>query len=199
MTQDPGGEAGHSPRARTGSSWPVGRLFTYRNQSLSRHLWVSGTVHARRALSTFGPADPDAAQLTAISVGCAVELLSKSLVAATAPALLTEAVATATHLYPGLAWRKEPDSIVFQVRNAAAHMGLVDAGELHTAMLTMLRYVDSALTVKAESARTFWGEDLAALASELLSEAMTQRRRIVAAKQAAARAMRPLARLSSRL
>ncbi|WP_299956723.1 hypothetical protein [uncultured Modestobacter sp.] len=74
------------------------------------------------------------------------------------------------------------------MRNAAAHMGLVDPSELHTAMLTMLRYVDSALTVKAESARTFWGEDLAALASELLSEAMTQRRRIVAAKQAAARA-----------
>ncbi len=211
------GDAAQSARPQTGSRWPAGKWHQTHEQ-LHLHLWSAGRTHSRRALSTFGSADSDEQQLAAISVGCAVELLSKSLIARTTPALLSErgdrdtllhltdhghlsakkatevrtlsaseAVATATHLHPSLTWRPGADSIVFRVRNAAAHMALVDAPELHSAVLVMLRYVNSILTTQNADPALFWGDNLTSLASELLDEAKSERRRVVAGKLAAAR------------
>ncbi|WP_146220495.1 hypothetical protein [Geodermatophilus normandii] len=103
----------------------------------------------------------------------------------------------AVHLHPSLTWRQATDSVVFRVRNAAAHMGLVDCDDLRSAVLVMLRYVDGLLTIRKADPAKFWGDDLASLASELLNEATTERRRIVAAKQVMARAR--LAALIGRL
>jgi hypothetical protein len=99
-----------------------------------------------------------------------------------------EAVATANQLHPSLGWRQAADSIVFRVRNAAAHMALVDPEELHAAVLELLKFVRGCLAVRGGEPAGFWGDGLAPLASELLDEATTASRRVVAAKQAAAHA-----------
>jgi hypothetical protein len=204
-------------RLPSGSWWPVGSAH-HRHEGLAFHLRRTARVNARRALRTFGNDDVDDQLLAAVSAGCAVELLTKALIATTSPALLTEradrdsllhltdhghlarrsvtevrtlsatdAVATAIHLHPGLAWHKERDEIVFRVRNAAAHMALVDSGELSAAIIVMIKYIHSLLAVQSSDAGEFWGSDLAPLAAELLDEAKSQTARVVAAKLAAAR------------
>jgi hypothetical protein len=186
---------------------------------LWNHLWDSGRAHARRAVTIFTSSDPYEQQIASISVGSAVELLAKSVIARISPALLSEradrdtllhltnnghlasrtvtevrtlsaadAVAMATYLQPNLSWGQPSDSVVFRVRNAAAHMGLVESADLHRAVLVMLRYVDNLLSTRIYSQTFFWGNELAPLASELLNEAKSERRRVVAAKRAAAQA-----------
>jgi hypothetical protein len=169
-------------------------------------------------------------QLVAISIGCAMELLSKALVAQVSPALLVdsrdrdrenllhltdhghlakkkaatevktvsgaEAAMIANELHRTLGWRKPADSFVFRVRHAAAHMALVNSDEVHTAVLEMLRYVHGLLAFQGANPVDFWG-DLEPLAAELLDEAQSQRRQIVAARRAAAKAR--LAELVGRL
>ncbi|WP_157519393.1 hypothetical protein [Modestobacter sp. Leaf380] len=156
-------------------------------------------------------------QLAAISVGCAVELLSKALVADISPALLgdrgdrdsllhltdhgslarktptevksifaVEAVAAANHVHPSLNWRPV-DSLTFRVRNASAHMALVEIDDLRKAVIELLRFVESAVVVRGTDAASFWGSSLVALAAGLLDEAATASQQAVARKQAAAR------------
>jgi hypothetical protein len=218
MTTPSGDDASARPASGGGSRWPAGPS-QHPHADLPVHLLKSGRAHARRALSTYTATTTEEQQLAAISVGSAVELLSKALVADVNPALLSErgdrdtmlhltnlghlsrkaatevrslsaveAVAAANHIHPSLGWRQGADSIVFRVRNAAAHMALVDAEELHAAVLELLKFVRGLLTVRGGEPSDFWGEPLAPLAAELLDEASSASRRSAIAKQAAAHA-----------
>jgi hypothetical protein len=75
---------------------------------------------------------------------------------------------------------------VFVVRNAAAHMALVDADELHQAVKQMVRIIDFLLERLDLRKESFWGQNGASVADALLDETKTELAQAIQAKTAAA-------------
>src|SRR4051794_35785308 len=85
-----GKPSAQEPPTLSGESlWPTGGTVTS-HHGLARRLWDGGRFHARLVVASFASDDSHEQALAAISVGCAVELLSKARIAFTEPALLSE-------------------------------------------------------------------------------------------------------------
>lgn len=104
-----------------------------------------------------------------------------------------EALIAVKHLLPALPYNPHSDKDVFTVRNAAAHLALVEDRPLKRAVMTCCRVVDALLPPLGLDREKFWSRNLSPVVDEMLNEALTDRRSVVAAKLAAAR--RRLARL----
>ncbi|MGO4119944.1 hypothetical protein [Arthrobacter sp. YAF16] len=68
------------------------------------------------------------------------------------------------------AW-SDADDAVFTVRNAASHMGLVDAETLQDAVVIMVRFCDAAREYFKRDVESWWGVENAELAVRLLTDA----------------------------
>jgi len=99
----------------------------------------------------------------------------------------TLAVQTAKRLSPEIQYNAKLDDVVFRVRNAAAHMGLVDSAELRRAIGSMVRVVDSLVAAsKWTDRRDFWSDDLIPAADAAAMEARHDASARLAAKLAGA-------------
>lgn len=87
---------------------------------------------------------------------------------------------------PVLRYNASNDQMVFRVRNAALHLGLVDREELRRAVNIMMRIVEDLRESCALPREEFWGEHLIASIDTLLDDAVADVARVVAAKTAAA-------------
>src|SRR6476661_2555388 len=154
-----------------GMWWPAGQSIVP-NSGLKWVLADSARWHARTTLANFASNNRNELLQAAISCGTAVELLVKATCASVSFSLLakdgdrdsllmlsgngriTTVAATSMKSILGqdalfLAKRLHKDiptvverAPVFVVRNAAAHMALVDADELHQAVKQMVRIID---------------------------------------------------------
>ena len=115
-----------SPLPRYGASsdkadWPFGEFYRG-HDDLDGHLVRVGRWHAQRALRLYTSEDPFDLLDAAFSVGSAVELLAKAMLAATAPTLLLSANADVPAIlkYSGtrLPGREHPDA--FSVKSLEA-------------------------------------------------------------------------------
>lgn len=210
-----------------GSHWPRGEELVS-HAELSRMLLQSARFHARRALTQFLSGDDDELLDAAASTGTALELMAKALLASIESGLLadrgdpdsvlrfadkghlahsppsrtrtrsaSEVLGLVRRLRPAFRWA-QGDERALQVRNAAVHLGIVDATELRSAVKIMCRAVDDMVRSYGEGDRTaFWGDTALPLADQLLDEAASEVKQEVAAKVAAAGAR--LARMISGL
>ena len=194
--------------------WPVGayRVETARIRQL---LALSARWHSRVAVQQFVSTDRDELLQAAISVGTASELILKALVSSTSPALLadrgdrdsllllanaslesTNALAfrsiaaaevhrLAKHLHRALPIDLN-DLAPLAARNAAAHLAIVDSGQLRRAVVQHCRIVQATLPLLELDDGPYWGASMRATVINLLDEAKSEVARVVAAKLAAA-------------
>jgi hypothetical protein len=101
----------------------------------------------------------------------------------------TEGLLRAKRLHPTLVFNVSTpsDQIVLKVRNAAAHMALVDRTELRRAVLVMCRVIEGLLTPLGLEREPFWGSFALPVVDELLDQAIGEVRKLIVAKVAAAR------------
>lgn len=98
-----------------------------------------------------------------------------------------DALSTAKLLHPTLPCTLPADRIVLKVRNAAAHMALVEMEELRRAIVVMCRIVEGLLVPLELEREEFWSMHALPVVNDMLDQAKTEVRRLVAAKEAAAR------------
>lgn len=99
----------------------------------------------------------------------------------------SEVLILVKRLHPAFQWNPPVDELALKVRNAAVHLGIVDATELRSAVKIMSRAVDDMVRFYGEADRSaFWGEAVLRLVDQLLDEAASEVKRGVAAKVAAA-------------
>lgn len=84
------------------------------------------------------------------------------------------------------AWAKD-DSKVFHVRNASAHLGMVDRDLLQQAIRSMVRFAEHVRSRGKENVSTWWGSDFEGLIGEMLKQDTEAWESAVHAKLAAAR------------
>jgi hypothetical protein len=102
----------------------------------------------------------------------------------------SEVLVLVKRLHPAFRWNAPVDELAVQVRNAALHLGIVDATELRSAVKIMSRAVDDMLRSDGQADRSaFWGEAVLRLVDQLLDEAASEVKQEVAAKVAAAGAL----------
>lgn len=101
----------------------------------------------------------------------------------------TTALKHARRLNPEIAYSTPGDDLVFDVRNAAVHVGIVSQEELHEAVGIMVRILDSLLVLSEWPDRGgFWGEDWLSAVDALADAAAGAVRRRLESKLASARA-----------
>jgi hypothetical protein len=200
-----------------GTWWPAGERVVA-SDGLRYVLARSGRWHARLALELFASPDLDEMLQAAISTGTAVELVAKAYLASVTPSLLAfrghrdsllllggrsvhvedtatsmrsiqagEALQLVKHLHPELPGDLN-DPPPLRVRNAAAHMALVDAEELRQAIVQMARLIGALLPLLELDPDPFWGRRAAAVVKSLLDEAQSEISRLVQVKRATAEA-----------
>lgn len=99
----------------------------------------------------------------------------------------SEVLVLVKRLHPAFRWNAPVDELALRVRNAALHLGIVDATELRSAVKIMSRAVDDMVRSYGEADRSvFWGEAVLRLVDQLLDEAASEVKQEVAAKVAAA-------------
>lgn len=168
--------------------WPgIGRPMPH--SDLPNHLFQAASMHARRALAN---ATDDLALLDrATSIGTSVELLAKSALAHLNPVLIAED-RQSKHLllFSGVStiapekaktrtaadcmtvlnqakpfdYKSDRDSGVFDVRNLAAHLGLVDPTKFDSALNTMVALSEQIVEIisatdPALDRTAYWGID----------------------------------------
>lgn len=215
MTSPENGYVASSPNA----DWPFGAV--YRSHAdLAAHLHQVGQRHAQRALRLYTSEDEFEQLDAAISIGSAVELLAKSLLASVdsvlliplnpdTPALLkwsgtkragvenpdafqvksleaTKAIDRLRHLKLLPSWGPS-DHLVFSIRNAAAHMGVVQQNLLRSAIRPMVRFAEHTRTHYDQSPAAWWGDELATIAPGMVEADALAWGQIVQAKLTAAR------------
>jgi len=199
-----------------GMWWPAGKRVVPSSR-LKQLLARSARWHARTAIAGFVSDDLDALLQAAFSCGSAVELISKAYLASLSHSFLTDkgerdslfmfaghgalANTSATqvrsigaldvarvlkHLH-----RESPldlqDPVALRVRNSAAHMALVDAGELRLGVIQMVKVVEMILPLLDLEPEAFWGDHAVPVVSALLDQARTEIARVVQAKISAAK------------
>jgi hypothetical protein len=200
-----------------GTAWPAGR-HTIANRRLKHLLARSARWHARIAVTNLGSDDLDELLQAAISTGCAVELITKAFLASVSHSLLADrsdhhsllllagrsdkTKRTGTELATRTAAEvckiaRDLDArvvslpqnpVCLRVRNAAAHMGLVDVRELRLGVGQMVKYIDKILEVLDLDGNDFWGEADRALVESLLDEARSETAKAAMLKRANAEA-----------
>lgn len=209
----------------TPPQWPgIGR--TVPQSDLPKHLFRVASLHARRALAA---ASDDLSILDrAVSIGTSVELLGKAALASISPALLAEdrqsrhllQFVGVGQLVPAKArtrsgtdcltllkqcdsfdYNSERDSVVFDIRNLATHLGCVDLTTFEPALTTMVALSEHVIAIISESDRSlnrisYWGEDFLTQVDERLKARAEAKRLMLEQLKAAAR--RELERLRSR-
>ncbi len=196
------------------------------HSDLPKHLFRVASLHARRALTN---ASDDLAVLDrAVSIGTSVELLAKTALASISPALLAEdrqskhllQFVGVGELVPAKAktrsgtdcltllkqcgpfdYNSERDSVVFDIRNLATHLGCVDLTTFEPALTTMVTLSEQIIAMISDSDPSsnrisYWGEDFLAQVDERLKAQAEAKRLMLEQLKAAAR--RELERLRSR-
>lgn len=209
----------------TPPQWPgIGRAVP--QSDLPEHLFRVASLHARRALAN---ASDDLSILDrAVSIGTSVELLAKAALASINPVLLAEE-RPSKHLLqfvgvgefdPAKVKSKSPtdclmllkqcnpfdyssqdDSVVFDVRNLAAHLGCVDLTSFEPALTKMVTLSEQVVAMISEfnpslNRTSYWGTDFLPQVDERLKAQAEARRLMLEQLKAAAR--RELERLHSR-
>lgn len=193
---------------------------------LAEHLFRVASLHARRALAS---ASDDLAILDrAVSIGTSVELLAKAALASINPVLLaeerqskhllqfvgvgeftpakvksrspTDCLMLLKHCSP-FDYNSQEDSIIFDVRNLATHMGCVDVATFEPALTKMVTLSEQVVAMIGESdpsldRTSYWGTDFLAQVDERLKAQAEARRLTLEQLKAAAR--RELERLQGR-
>lgn len=201
------------------AEWPFGENFRSHGD-LAAHLHQVGRRHARRALKLYTSTDEFEMMDAAFSVGSAVELLSKSLLASISPTLLLSTTpdvgsilkfsgaaapgfnrpnaVTVKSLDAGKSIERlkqlnmappwlPADNVVFWVRNASAHMGVVDQNTLRSAVRPMVRFAEFVRHHYGRADGRWWGSELDELAHGIARAEVDQWEEIVHAKIAAAK------------
>ena len=94
----------------------------------------------------------------------------------------------ASEIPGGPAFNPNTQGKVLEVRNAAAHMGLVSEDELRTSIGIMVRLVHSLVSTLGTTDDDFWGDDLKSAARDILEVATDELRKRVLARKDEARA-----------
>ncbi|MGN8131512.1 hypothetical protein [Paenarthrobacter sp. 22069] len=84
-------------------------------------------------------------------------------------------------------WSQGDSAAVFEVRNAAAHMGLVDREALSSAMRLVVRFSEYARIRLDQGTDEWWRKNLGLVVEQLLDEGLSELQRGVQAKLASAR------------
>ncbi|MEV8181430.1 hypothetical protein [Specibacter sp. NPDC078692] len=200
------------------ADWPFGE-YHRTHKDLAAHLHQVGRHHAKKALLLYTSQDEFDQLDAAYSLGSAVELLAKSLLASVDTALLMprdpdaltilkysgtkisgvappDALSVRSleagraidllreiKLFPPL-WAKT-DRSLFNVRNAAAHMGIVHQEALRSAIRPMVRFAEHTRTHHNETPENWWGKELAGVASTIAESEVNSWIQVVQAKIAA--------------
>ncbi|MBP2454623.1 hypothetical protein [Mycolicibacterium lutetiense] len=209
----------------TPPQWPgIGRAVS--QSELPKYLFRVASLHARRALAS---ASDDLSILDrAVSIGTSVELLAKAAVASISPVLLAEdrqpkhllqfvgvgelvpakvKTRSATECLTLLKqcdpfdYNSERDSVVFDIRNLATHIGCVDLTTFEPALTTMVALSEHVIATINESdpslnRTSYWGEDFLTQVDERLKAQAEAKRLMLEQLKAAAR--RELDRLQGR-
>lgn len=198
------------------SPWPQGRTHIL-GDTLRDLLLRSAKNHSRNVFEKFLSDSTMDELSAAISCGCAVELLAKAYLMSVAPSLLAargdvdtvlhlsgnghrakssateiktigagDALQLVKRLLPTFSYHQR-DDVVLGVRNAAAHMALVDHKDLRRAVVAMVRIVEDLLKAMEVDRQEFWGSSVLPAVDQAVDAATSEANRIIAAKLAAAR------------
>ncbi len=159
------------------------------HRQLANRLYSAGKIAAKDAVLHFLSEDYERKLSAALSCGLATEYLLKSAIARKdlllissqdldsriafsganlGNKLLSSQVRTAQwrdlvkiteRLYPKIEFSAHLEK-VFQVRNAAAHLALVDSSELSEAILELITFVSSILAETGEFEEIYWGTEV---------------------------------------
>lgn len=198
-----------------GMWWPAGS-YLVENVRLKQLLALSGRWHSAKAIAGFVSEELGELLQAAVSVGSAVEMMAKTLIAVKSAALLADrgdrdsvlmltgnsaqvtvdalrlrSIGAVEALKLAKHFHAElpvdlPDPLVLRVRNAAIHMALVDQARLRVAVARMTRYVEASLPLLDLSRSAFWSRPALSVVDALLDEAKSEVARSARAKIAAA-------------
>ncbi|MFF0494751.1 hypothetical protein ACFYTQ_37525 [Nocardia sp. NPDC004068] len=211
---------------RSPAIWPgIGRSIAHADLAL--HLFRAASLHGQRALAS---SHDDELELLdcAMSIGISIELLAKCALATISPVLLADRYIKSAALFSGFSgvrvnegksrsvddcmkllkelhdirYEQGRDGVVFDVRNAATHMGLVDKTVLDEALNKMVELAEQLLTVTihengALDRVSYWGPAHIVQVDERLKQQRRERR--IRFEQLKAAARRELERLRKRL
>lgn len=167
--------------------WASGELFQQIQAAIS-----AGCAVELLAKSHLATIEPSLLSGDKADVDTLLHLNGKGYLAGSGPTHIKTLAATAAvllvkRLTPGISYNPRIDDLVFRVRNAAAHMGIVDAAELRRAIGSMVRVSDSLVRVSKWGDRSqFWTADLVAAADAAVLDAKYDARARLEGKVAAA-------------
>lgn len=168
-------------------------------ESIALHLYRAARDSARVALRQYVSDDSAERLQAALAAGAAAEYLLRAVIASRDPVLLAPPREWSSQIALSRANRQSPldlrklrtvptaDALkllreispttpiadftpVMEVRNAAAHMAMVDGASLSDAIQKLVNIAESLHALVDATTEDFWGEDLSSLVSELQSE-----------------------------